>query len=122
MTTSGTAKTLSIIAYGAFTAPGTDHLGKTADTLVFPGGSFKVTLFTSAGTGSINSMCLSTAGEHGTYSLSHGTGTFAGIRGHGTFTMSALAIERRVNGGCSQNAAPLAYQQLIRASGPVKLP
>jgi hypothetical protein len=39
MTTSATAKTISVIATGVFTAGGVDHMGSKVDTLVFPAGT-----------------------------------------------------------------------------------
>ena len=42
MTTSATATTIPVIAYGVFAADGMNHTGSKVDTLVFPNGSFKV--------------------------------------------------------------------------------
>ena len=42
MTTSATATTLPVIAYGLFTAAAVDHPGSKVDTLVFSNGSFKI--------------------------------------------------------------------------------
>lgn len=122
MTTSGTATTLSTIAYGVFTAGGVDHSGKTVDTLVFPGGSIKIKL--APGTASVggDSDCLSNAREQGTYSFVGGTGRYKGISGHGKYTLSNLAVAPKVKGECAQHAAPLAFQEVINASGPVRLP
>jgi hypothetical protein len=122
MTTSRTATTLSAIAYGVFTAPGVDHSGQTVDTLVFPGGSIKIELNEEIGSGTGDSGCLSTGSQQGTYSLVGGTGKYKEISGHGKYTMSTLAITPKVKGACAQNATPLALQEVINASGPVKLP
>lgn len=122
MTTSGTATTLSTMAYGVFTAPGVDHMGKTIDTLVFPGGSIKIKRTAQIGYGTSGPSCLSTAGEQGIYSFVGGTGKYKGIRGHGKYTVSILEISPKVKGGCAQNATPRAFQEVINASGPVKLP
>src|ERR1700750_178127 len=42
MTTSATATTVPVIAYGVFTKAGVSHTGSKVDTLVFSNGSFKV--------------------------------------------------------------------------------
>jgi hypothetical protein len=122
MTTSETATTLSIVASGVFTAPGVDHLGKTVDTLVFPGGSIKVKPTAQIGTQSLDPTCLSTVSEQGIYSFVGGTGKYKGISGHGKYTVSILEILPKVQGQCALNATPRAFQQVTNASGPVKLP
>ena len=59
---------------------------------------------------------------HGTYTLTSGTGTYAGITGNGTYKLSILAIGARSGGKCSQSKPPVAWHQVINASGPVSLP
>jgi hypothetical protein len=124
MTTSPTAPTSSVIATGAFTAPGVDHesqRGNTA-TFVFPNGT--VRLRHSAGTGpqSFNpKTCLLTLNLHGTYRVTGGTGKYAGITGGGTYKLNILAIGARSGGKCSQTKAPVAFHQVINARGTVKL-
>jgi len=126
MTTSGTASTFSVIASGAFTAPGVDHESQSGNTatFVFPNGT--VRLRHSAGTGqqSFNpKTCLLTINQHGTYALTGGTGSYAGITGSGKYQLSILAIGARNSAGkCSQTKAPVAFHQVINASGPVTLP
>jgi hypothetical protein len=122
MTTSGTSPTASVIASGVFTAPGTDHEGKNSATFTFPSGT--VTVKHSPGTGhqSLNpKTCLLTLNLHGTYTLTGGTGAYAGITGNGTYKLSILAIGARVGGKCSQSKPPLAWHQVINATGPVTL-
>lgn len=122
MSTSATSPTSSIIARGAFTAGGVDHSGNKVDTVVFPGGSFKIAH--SRGTGSQSfdpKTCLMTINQHGTYKLSGGTGTYAGISGSGKYQLSILGVGARSGGKCSKTKPPVAFQQLIRAAGPVKL-
>lgn len=122
MSTSPTANTAPVIAWGAFTAGGVDIMGDTSDTLRFPGGSFRV--FHSQGKGSRTfnpATCLMTLDLRGTYTVSHGTGRFAGISGHGTYHLSIIGIAGRSHGACNQNAQPVAFQQTIDASGPVHL-
>jgi hypothetical protein len=120
VTTSATASTQTVIATGVFTAGGVDHQGSRVDTFVFAGGSFKVAHSQGTGTQNLNpKTCLVTARVHGTYTLFGGTGKYAGIRGHGTFHLSILGIAARSGGKCTMNKPPVAWQQIIQASGPV---
>jgi hypothetical protein len=123
MTTSPTSSNASIIATGVFTAGGVDHPGRTTDTLVFPTGSFKVTHSKPTGTQTLNpKTCLLTATQTGTYTISGGTGAYSGISGHGTYQATILAVAARTaQGKCSTTLAPAAWQQVIKASGPVHL-
>jgi hypothetical protein len=125
MTTSATSPTASVIASGVFTAAGTTNPNAKGDnaTFVFPTGT--VSLKHSAGTGkqSLNpKTCLLTVNEHGTYKLTGGTGAYAGITGKGTYKLSILAIAARSGSKCSESKAPLAFHQVIDATGPVSLP
>jgi hypothetical protein len=122
MTTSATAPTSSIIARGVFTAGGVDHSGNKVDTVVFPNGTFKIAHGKGTGTQHFNTKtCLLTIAQKGSYTLSGGTGAYAGISGSGTYHFSALAVAPRSGGVCSKSAPPAAFQQVIRASGPVKI-
>lgn len=122
MSTSATSSTSSIIARGVFTAGGVDHAGNKVDTAVFPGGSFKIAHSKGTGTQSFNpKTCLMTVNQHGTYTLSGGTGKYAGISGSGKYQVSILAVMARSGGTCSKTKPPVAFQQIIKASGPVKL-
>jgi hypothetical protein len=126
MTTSATASTDSVIASGVFTAPGVDHENNSANTAKFVFSNGTVSLKHSKGTGkqSFNpETCLLTIDEHGTYTLTGGTGSYAGITGNGKYQLSILAIGARNSAGkCSQTKAPVAFHQVINASGPVTLP
>jgi hypothetical protein len=122
MTTSATATTLPVIAYGVFTAAGADHTGTNVDTLVFPNGSFKINHSTVPTTQKFNTKtCLLQVSAHGPVTLFGGTGAYKGIRGEPVATLSILAIAARSKGQCSMTAAPVAFQQIIRASGKVTL-
>ncbi len=123
MTTSPTSSKASIIATGAFTAGGIDHPGRTADTLVFPTGSVTIAHSKPTGTQTLNpKTCLVTASETGTYTITGGTGAYAGISGHGTYRLSILGVAaRNTISKCSATLAPAAWQQVIKASGPVHL-
>jgi hypothetical protein len=124
MTTSATATTSSVIAYGVFTGAAVDHqVSSSVDKFVFPGGTIRVRHSAGHGPQSVNpKTCLLTVDQHGTYRIIGATGKFAGISGHGTYRLSILAIGARSGGKCSQSKPPVAYHQVINASGPVSLP
>jgi hypothetical protein len=111
----------SIIARGAFTAGGVDHPGNKVDTVVFPDGTFKIAHSNGTGTPRFNAKtCLGTFAVNGTYQLSGGTGAYAGIRGHGIYRLNILEVAARNSAGqCSNKLPPTAYQQIIKAQGPV---
>ena len=123
MSTSATSKTSSVIAYGMFTAGGTDtRTTNSTDTATFPNGTFKITHSKGTGTQHFNpTTCLLTISEKGTYSLGSGTGAYAGISGSGTYQLSILAVGAKSGGVCSKTLPPTTFQQVIRASGPVSL-
>jgi hypothetical protein len=127
MTTSGTATTAGVIAWGVWTAAGVDHESNSSantatDTFTFPGGTFKVTHTGKSQSGGFNAKtCLYLVGQKGTYTLHGGTGKFKGMSGHGTFTASFLGlVPKTKSGACSMTANPTAWQQVINASGPYK--
>jgi hypothetical protein len=113
----------SIIARGAFTAGGVDHPGSKVDTVVFPNGTFKIAHSNGTGTPRFNAKtCLATFALNGTYKLSGGTGAYAGISGHGIYRLNILIVGARNSAGkCSQKLPPTAFQQIIKAQGPVSL-
>jgi hypothetical protein len=113
----------SIIARGVFTAGGVDHPGNTVDTVVFPDGTFKIAHSNGTGTPHFNPRtCLNTIVLNGTYRLSGGTGAYAGISGHGIYRLNILIVgARNAAGKCSNKLPPTAFQQIIRAQGPVSL-
>jgi hypothetical protein len=123
MTTSATAHRTGIIVTGVFTAGGVDHEGRSVATETFPGGTFTIRHSRGTGKQTFNPRtCLLTLNVHGTYTLSHGTGTYASISGHGTYQLRVLAIAQRAHGKCSQSLPPASFQQIISGSGPVSLP
>jgi hypothetical protein len=124
MTTSETSNKESIIALGrVFTAGGVDHQGSKTDRVVFPGGTFKIRHFKGHGRSHFNARtCLLRINQHGRYKLRDGTGTYAGISGHGRYRLKIRAVgARNSHGNCSQSKPPVAYQQIIKAHGPVTL-
>ena len=115
--------TPSIIARGAFTVGGVTHPGSRVDTAVFPNGTFKIAHSNGTGTPRFNAKtCLFTLALNGTYRLSGGTGAYAGISGHGIYRLNIMFVgARNAAGKCSQKLPPVAFQQIIRAQGPVTL-
>ncbi len=122
MSTSATSNKASFIARGVFTAGGVDTENNT-DHVKLPGGGFVITHKVSKGTQHFDpKTCLGVIHQVGTYKLSKGTGRYAGIRGHGKFSLRILLIGARTSAGkCSKNKPPTTFQQLITASGPVTL-
>ena len=124
MSTNATASTRVIIGSGLFTAGGVDHESSDGmtETFVFPGGSFKLKVVSVTGSQQVNAKtCLITITRHVGYKLAGGTGKFAGISGHGTGVAHILGVAARWGGKCSQNKAPVAFEQTITASGPTRL-
>ena len=113
----------SIIASGAFTAGGVNHPGNKVDTAMFPNGTFKIAHSNGTGTPRFNAKtCLGTIVLNGTYRLSGGTGAYAGISGHGIYRLNILIVSARNSAGkCSHKLPPTAFQQIIKAQGPVSL-
>jgi hypothetical protein len=125
MTTSGTGSAASVIASGVFTAPAVDHEHQATNTATFTFANGTITLKHSNGTGTQSfdpKTCLLTIDQHGTYQLLKGTGAYAGISGTGKYQLSILGIGAKSGGKCVQNKPPVAFHQVINASGPVSLP
>ncbi len=123
VTTSATAKRGRVIAYGVFTGAAVDTFGNRTDTFTFRNGSFKVRHFQGHGPQSFDPRtCLLTIRQHGKYKLGHGTGKYAGISGHGRYRFSILALgARNANGKCSRRKPPVAFEEIIKGRGPVRL-
>lgn len=121
MNTQATSARLSVIATGAFTSGGYVIPAAVTDTVVFPTGTFQFRHVTQHVTASGNpSTCLLTETLRGTFTLGHGTGKYAGIRGSGKFVTSIVAVTAKNHAGhCAHVSAPATYQEIITASGPV---
>jgi hypothetical protein len=129
ITTSGTATTQGVIAYGVFTNYGIDHENNSSaatstDLFTFAGGSFKVTHTTKKQSQTVNvKACFYRYTASGTFKLSAGTGKYKGISGQGAFALSGMGFGPKTkSGACNENANPVVYQQIIDANGTVKLP
>jgi hypothetical protein len=122
MSTTNGADTESMLATGLFTGGGIDRRGASADTLVFPGGTFKIEHSLSKTPQVLNTTtCLLTLNQRGTYKLLGGTGKFANISGHGTYGLTSQAVEVRKNGKCTDQAPLEAWQFVVKASGPAHM-
>jgi hypothetical protein len=125
MTTSATGNP-SVIAHGSvFTAAGVDHENPKTNTgtLVFPNGSVTAKHSAGQGTQSFNrKTCLLTVNFHGTYQITGGTGAYAGITGSGKYQLHILAIGAKSGGKCTQSQPPVAFHQVINATGTASLP
>ena len=109
----------SIIITGSITAGGVDNPGNKVDNAVFPDGSFLITHSKGVGTPRFNPRtCLFQLAQNGTYTLSNGTGAYAGISGHGIYRVNITEVAvRNSQGNCTN--APAAFQFIVRAQGPV---
>jgi hypothetical protein len=120
MMTTSPSGSLSVIANGVFTAPGTDQENVKAGTskFVFPNGTVSLKHSPGKGSQSVNpKTCLVTINFHGTYTLTGGTGAYSGITGSGTYKLAILGIAARSGSKCSQSKPPLAFHQVINATG-----
>jgi len=124
MTTSATG-TPSVITSGVFTAAGADHENQKANTakFVFSNGTVSLKHSPGKGTPSLNpKTCLATIDLHGTYTMTGGTGAYSGVTGSGTYKLSILAIAARSGGKCDLNIPPVAWHQVVNATGTATLP
>lgn len=121
VTAKNTTNNGPVIAYGLFNAGGKDKVtGSNTDTFVFSGGTFSV--HHSNGKGSQHfdpRTCVGLINQHGTFSLSKGTGKFAGISGAGTYHLRIVLIAGRAGGKCTHK--PIASQTIIQATAKVHL-
>ena len=121
MNTRATSSRLSVIATGAFTAGGYVIPAAVTDTVVFPGGTFKLRhMVHRVAVGGKLSACLFTETLRGTFTIGRGTGKYAGLRGSGTFVTSIVFVTAKNRAGhCTHVAAPATYQEIRTASGTV---
>jgi hypothetical protein len=113
----------SIIVTGVFTAGGKDVSGNNVDAIKLPGGSFKIH-HAGPESQSLNAKtCLLAVNGTGTYKIAGGKGAYKGISGSGKYKLTIRAITARTAAGkCNTNAAPVAWQFMVMAKGPVSLP
>jgi hypothetical protein len=122
MSASTTPGPASAIAQGVFGAAGLAYLGDARlGRIVFPGGT--ITISHQAGRGTSHfypGACLSVVSQPGTYRIVGGSGKYAGISGHGTYQLSLEIVATRSHGACSPGKPPVAQQELLRLSGPLR--
>jgi hypothetical protein len=122
MSASTTPGPASAIAQGVFGAAGLAYVGDARlGRIVFPGGT--ITISHQAGRGTSHfypGACLSVISQPGTYRIVGGSGKYAGISGHGTYQLSLEMVAARVHGDCSSAKPPVAQQELLRLSGPLR--
>jgi hypothetical protein len=124
ISTTPTSRRQSVLATGEFTAggyvvPGRVTALRSTDKMVFPSGTFQVARhITRQSLPLPTSACLISETIHGTYSLRHGTRSFAGIGGSGGFVVRISGIIRKSHGRCG---GPMTvYQQITYAGGTVR--
>jgi hypothetical protein len=117
----------SVIATGLFTDGGTINIESPAEVRL---GSGTFRLHTKVGPGKYKlnrATCMITITGRGTYTLSHGTGRYAGITGSGQLVTSGRQVfPRKADGTCSVTSVsptphPLAFQAIVTLNGPVTL-
>src|SRR5215469_3591315 len=122
MSTKAVSRRLSVIATGAFTSGGRDIPAAKTDTIVFPRGRFKFRHLEKSFKANFDpSTCLNRETERGTFTISHGTGKYAGIHGSGKFVTSIVAVTAMNRAGeCMHVQAPATFQQITTAIGTVR--
>jgi hypothetical protein len=121
MSTAATSTQISVIATGAFTAGGTDTPGKATDVLTFPGGTlqFRPTQVTFSASFDPQT-CLLTESQTGKYTLGHGTGSYADVKGSGKYSLGIVGVTKKNHSGqCIDAQAPATFQQITTAKGTV---
>jgi hypothetical protein len=120
ISTAATARRLSVIATGEFTAGGTAIGGKLTDKLVFAGGTLTIKYRSTHFTANFDRRtCLFIETQRGTYRLVDGTGKFAGISGSGRWALGLLGVFTRSKGECVHLSAPPTFQAITTAHGPI---
>jgi hypothetical protein len=114
----------SIIGTGVFDAGGTFYPSHhSVGEAVFGNGTFVIHHKQSQQLFTLNpKTCVALLHSAGTFTLGHGVGAYAGIKGSGSYKASALAtFPRNANGTCdvAGSVQPTAFQESIVASGPV---
>jgi hypothetical protein len=123
MTTSPTARKLTIIATGVFTDGGTltgDLTQGVTGRAVLRSGTFKIISNNGSGAGIYDPAdCLNLYQGNSTYELRDGTGKYARIQGSGRFSFKLTTIYARNSKGTCTSAVA-AYQELITLHGPAR--
>jgi len=121
ISTNEAAKRQSVIATGSFIAGGSEALGRTVnsravDKAYLYRGTFEITRRIRFRTPPAPPRrCILRVTERGTYTLSHGTGRYAGISGSGRFTSRETLVFART--GPNNCGKTIAFQQIMSESG-----
>ncbi len=126
VTTSGTGSTGSVIASGVFTAPAVDHEHEASNTATFTFANGTITLKHSNGTGTQNFNPEDLPAHHQPARHLQAAERHRRLRRDQRqrhhYQLSILGIRASSGGTCVQNKPPVAFHQVINASGPVSLP
>lgn len=111
------------VAHGAFADSGKDVGHAQSDTLRFSQGLLEIYHPDSKSHSSVTlnkKTCFISFKVTGKYTLGAGTGSYAGLTGHGNYVLREQAVEpRKKNGACNFNAQPAHFAGYVTASGPV---
>ena len=115
--TNPVSATATLIARGPLTVGGTINFETGHVSL--PGGTLTLSHHQVHGTQGENARtCLATVTSSGTYKITGGTGVYRHVAGHGSYSLVAYAIVKKVNGKCSVSV-PYAQTELLTATGPL---
>jgi hypothetical protein len=112
----------SVVAHGAFTDAGKDVEHDQSDTLRFSQGALVIHHPDSKSHFSYTlnkKTCFVSFKITGKYTLGAGTGSYAGLTGHGNYVVREQAVAPRKNGACNLNAQPSHLAGYVKGSGPV---
>jgi hypothetical protein len=116
--TNPVSATAVLIARGPLTVGGTINLQ--TGHVKLPGGTLTLSHKQSRGKQGQNPRtCLATVSSSGTYRVTGGTGRYKRVHGHGTYSLIAYAIVKKVKGKCATNVVPYAQTELLTATGPL---
>jgi hypothetical protein len=115
--TNPVSATATLIARGPLTIGGTINLQ--TGQVKLPGGTLTLSHHQVHGTQGENARtCLATVTSSGTYKVTGGTGLYRHVTGHGSYSLVAYAIVKKVKGKCSASV-PYAQTELLTAIGPL---
>jgi len=116
--TNPVSATAVLIARGPLTVGGTINL--LTGHVKLPGGTLTLSHKQSWGTQGENlRTCLATVTSSGTYEVTGGTGRYKRVHGHGTYSLTAYAIVKKIKGKCATKVIPYAQTELLTATGPL---
>ena len=116
--TNPVSATAVLIARGPLTVGGTINLQ--TGHVKLPGGTLRLSHRQSWGRQGENPRtCLATVTSSGTYTVTGGTGPYQRVQGYGTYSLTAYAIVKKVNGRCATNVVPYAQTEQLTATGPL---